>query len=132
MDQTLNKPVRGRPFQPGNNANPRGRPLKDRTIEKLCRAMTSEAVDTLKEIMLNGKKDGDRREAAKVILQYGWGRPRSEVEITTHVSLGQMHLEALKQINTAFEDQKAQAKLIDVTPELEPVGQTPGTDGKTS
>ena len=107
--QTEIKKVVGRPFPKGVSGNPTGRPRKDRSIEKLAKLYTDEAVETHVDIMRTGKKDNDRREAAKILLQYGWGQPRAQVDVSGEINLGAAHLQALKQINAAVRPKRDDA-----------------------
>ena len=75
---------RGKPFEPGNSANPGGRPKKteeQRKLEEMCRAKTTEAFDTIMEIMMGGQEKS-RLSAAQYIIDRGWGKAPSITEMT--------------------------------------------------
>jgi hypothetical protein len=61
----------------------------------LARSYTSEAIDTLVELMRHGKDKRVRGTAAQALLDRGWGKPKLEV-----VNEGDSgYLEALQQAN---------------------------------
>src|SRR5829696_547914 len=64
-------------WAPGQSGNPRGRPPADHgPVEKLCRALTEEAVETLATIMREGCSEAARIAASNAILDRGWGKAR--------------------------------------------------------
>ena len=63
---------------------------------KLARSYTSEAIDTLVELMRHAKDDRVRGTAAQALLDRGWGKPKVEV-VSEGGSAG--YLEALQQAN---------------------------------
>lgn len=74
----------GRPFQPGNCANPSGRPkLTPELLElrELARQHTRAAVEAIIAIMQDGGAPaGARVTAASEVLDRGWGRSMQSVE----------------------------------------------------
>ena len=66
-------------FAPGTSGNPGGRPKDEARVAELARSYTSEAIDTLVELMRCGKDDRVRGSAAQALLDRGWGKPRVEV-----------------------------------------------------
>lgn len=58
-----------------------GRPSKadELKIKKLTDPHIEKAIKTVIEIMANGDKSSDRLAAAKVILEYNWGKPSQMV-----------------------------------------------------
>lgn len=67
-------------WKPGQSGNPGGRPKKDRHIVRdAARAFTQEAVDTLVELMRNGKQEVTRINACVAILDRGWGKPAQAI-----------------------------------------------------
>lgn len=73
-------------FVAGNNTNPSGRPKVPQEVREAIRAACPEAVEVLIGIMRDAKeKTAYRLEAAKMILERGYGKPEvmSKVELTT-------------------------------------------------
>ena len=70
-------------FVAGNNANPSGRPKVPREVREAIRAACPEAVQVLIEL-LHDKKSLIRLEAAKTLLDRGYGKPESisKIELT--------------------------------------------------
>ena len=70
------------PWSKGQSGNPGGRPKGYRAFRKLCRGYTMEALDALADAL---KDDATRVAAAKVLLEFGWGKaePRSKMSMTT-------------------------------------------------
>lgn len=74
---TKRKP-RGKPFQKGQSGNPSGRPADLGQFRALCRSKSPQAVAALEAALANG--DSASVAAARVLLEYGWGRPQSSAE----------------------------------------------------
>jgi hypothetical protein len=72
---------RGRPFKKGESGNPGGRPKEIKDVQALARSHTAEAIETLVEIMRNGKPDRARSAAAELLLDRGWGRAPQTIDI---------------------------------------------------
>jgi hypothetical protein len=67
--------ARGRPFQPGQSGNPRGRPARDFDLAELARCHTQEAVGTLLQVMRDAKSPAAARiAAAGLLIDRGWGK----------------------------------------------------------
>jgi hypothetical protein len=82
-------------FAPGSSGNPGERPKDEAHVAELARSYTSEAIDTLVELMRHGKDKRVRGTAAQALLDRGWGKPKLEV-----VNEGDSgYLEALQQAN---------------------------------
>ena len=64
-------------------------------MAELARSYTSEAIDTLVELMRHSKDDRVRGTAAQALLDRGWGKPKVEVVNDS----GGGYLEALQQAN---------------------------------
>ena len=71
------KKPRGKPFAPGNSANPGGRPKLPEDIKhvrELARMYTQSAVAALVEV-LEGDSASAKVAAANALLDRGWGKP---------------------------------------------------------
>ena len=78
--QTIQKArLRSGKFAPGQSGNPGGRPKDDHRVAELARSYTVEAIDTLVELMRDGKDERIRGTAAQALLDRGWGRAKMEV-----------------------------------------------------
>ena len=67
-------------WKPGQSGNKGGRPAGFQEFRELCRARTHEAIDTLVECLA----DEDARvrvAAATALLDRGWGRPATTLEV---------------------------------------------------
>ncbi len=74
-----NRDENGR-FVAGNNANPSGRPKVPKDVREAIKAACPEAVRVLIEL-LHDKKSLIRLEAAKTLLDRGYGKPESMSKI---------------------------------------------------
>jgi len=78
--QTIQKArLKSGQFAPGQSGNPGGRPKDEYRVAELARSYTLEAVDTLVELMLDGKDERVRGTAAQALLDRGWGKAKVEV-----------------------------------------------------
>ena len=66
-------------FPKGQSGNPGGRPRDEQKVAELARSYTREAIDTLVDMMRNGKDERVRGTAATALLDRGWGKPKVEV-----------------------------------------------------
>ena len=82
-------------FQKGHSGNAGGRPKDEHRVAELARSYTTEAVDTLVELMRTGKDERVRGTAAQALLDRGWGKPK--VEVVTDEK--QDYIAALKAVN---------------------------------
>lgn len=76
------KKPRGRPFQPGNCANPGGRPKlpeEVKHVRELARQYSNEAIAALADVMATGSATA-RVSAANALLERGWGKAEQVVE----------------------------------------------------
>ena len=69
-------------FRKGRSGNSRGRPKRDLEIAALARTYTNEAINTLVEIMRNGKTSSAQLQAACAILDRGWGKPPQALDFS--------------------------------------------------
>ncbi len=75
------KKPRGKPFPPGNCANPGGRPKLPEDVKhvrELARKYTEGAIDTLAEVMATGSPNA-RVSAANSLIDRGWGKPEQPI-----------------------------------------------------
>ena len=70
--------VVGRPFPKGVSGNPSGRPGGYEEFRALCKSHTPEAVEALRAAL--GNNDSSGVAAARVLLEYAWGKPSSAPE----------------------------------------------------
>ena len=80
-------------FPKGKSGNPGGRPRDEQKVAELARSYSVEAIDTLVDIMRNGKDERVRGTAATALLDRGWGKPKVEV-----VAEGNGYVGALRQV----------------------------------
>ena len=84
-------------FQKGHSGNAGGRPRDEHKVSELARSYTTEAIDTLVDLMRHGNDDRVRGTAAQALLERGWGKPRVEVA-TMHKSNSESFIEALQEV----------------------------------
>ena len=66
-------------FKSGHSGNAGGRPRDEHKVAELARSFTKEALETLVDLMRNGKDERVKGTAAQALLDRGWGKPRVEV-----------------------------------------------------
>ena len=84
-------------FTEGHSGNPGGRPRDEHKLAELARSYTSEAVETLVELMRFGKDERVRGTAAQALLDRGWGKPKQE--LTASESGPEGYLALLQQVD---------------------------------
>ena len=89
--------LRSGQFAPGQSGNPGGRPKDEHRVAELARSYTAEAIDTLVELMRNGKDERVRGTAAQALLDRGWGKAKVEV-VTGEGS----YLDVLRAVNKSM------------------------------
>ena len=93
-------------FIAGHSGNAGGRPRDEYKVAELARSYTTEAIDTLVDLMRHGKDDRVRGTAAQALLERGWGKPRVEVA-TTHKSDSESFIEALQEVAKKVKNHKS-------------------------
>jgi hypothetical protein len=84
-------------FKPGQSGNPGGRPKGYGEVRELARAHTEKAIDVLASIMYDEKAAATARQAAaEALLNRGWGKPETTVNVGGQ---GSSWIEALRQIS---------------------------------
>ena len=86
-------------FSKGQSGNPGGRPRDEQKVAELARSYIREAIDTLVDIMRNGKDERVRGTAATALLDRGWGKPKVEV-----VAEGNAYVEALRAVAAELDE----------------------------
>lgn len=85
------KKPRGRPFPPGNKANPRGRPKLPpdvQDVRTLAKTYTRQAIEALAKIAFDTKASLPARVSALVhLLDRGHGRPTTPIEVESSTPL---------------------------------------------
>ena len=82
-------------FPKGQSGNPGGRPRDEQKVAELARSYTTEAIETLVELMRSGNDERVRGTAAQALLDRGWGKPKVEVM----AGVASSYVEALRLIN---------------------------------
>jgi len=85
-------------FAPGQSGNPGGRPKDEHRVAELARSYTLEAIDTLVELMRDGKDERMRGTAAQALLDRGWGKAKVEVVTGAEGS----YLDVLRVVNESM------------------------------
>ena len=93
-------------FLKGHSGNAGGRPRDDNKVAELARSYTTEAIDTLVDLMRHGKDDRVRGTAAQALLERGWGKPRVEV-VATHKSNSESFIKALQEVAEKVKERQA-------------------------
>ena len=68
-------------YKPGQSGNPKGKPAIPEDVKEAAKAHTLTAINTLVDIMLNGKNDASRVNASVAVLNRGWGAPKQTVDV---------------------------------------------------
>ena len=95
MQTIQNARLKSGQFAPGQSGNPGGRPKDEHRVAELARSYTVEAIDTLVELMRDGKDERMRGTAAQALLDRGWGK--AKVEVVTGADGG--YLDVLRVVN---------------------------------
>ena len=94
--QTIQKArLRSGQFAAGQSGNPGGRPKDEHRFAELARSYTVEAIDTLVELMRDGKDKRIRGTAAQALRDRGWGKAKAEVVASAEGS----YLDVLRVVN---------------------------------
>ena len=93
-------------FLKGHTGNAGGRPRDKHKVAELARSYTREAIDTLVDLMRNGKDDRVRGTAAQALLERGWGKPRVEVA-TTHKSAAESFIQSLQEVAERVKERRS-------------------------
>lgn len=105
-DETEKQIKRSGLFLPGKSGNPGGRPKGYAEFRQLCRDHSPEAVETLVTVL--GTGDAASVAAARVLLEYAWGKPASAPEdldaVTAASPFAGLSLEQLRELAEKVEE----------------------------
>jgi hypothetical protein len=108
-------------WQAGQSGNPKGRPSIKGEVETLARTYTSEAIETLVDLMRNGSPDAVRAAAANALLNRGWGLPRQAVDgslvIAPAKPIHRMSLEEVEAELARLEEGRQSTEIREAYPE---------------
>ena len=90
-------------FAPGSSGNPGGRPKDEYRVAELARSYTTEAIETLADLMKHSKDDRVRGTASQALLDRGWGK----ANVTMRFNEKHDYLEALKAAAELIEAKKS-------------------------
>jgi len=97
--QTIQKArLRSGQFAPGQSGNPGGCPKDEHRVAELACSYTLEAIDTLVELMRDGKDERVRGTAAQALLDRGSGKAKLEVVTGVEGS----YLDVLRVVNESM------------------------------
>ena len=85
-------------FTPGSSDNPGGRPKDEHRVADLARSYTTEAIETLVDLMRNATEDRVRGTAAQALLDRGWGKARQEI-VQDIAGPQESYLDVLKRVS---------------------------------
>ena len=106
-DRPENRSKQGSRWRPGQSGNPHGRPGGYEEFRSLCRTKSPAAVQAL-ELAL-GAGDTSSVAAARVLLEYGWGKPSAAPEDLEAVReanpLSGLTLEQLRELASRAEEE---------------------------
>jgi len=73
-------------FKKGQSGNPGGRPKNDNVLVALAKAKTPEAFKEILRLLKYSEEDSIRLGCAKTIFEYGFGKPRMEVDLDSEIT----------------------------------------------
>ena len=85
----------------GYSGNAGGRPKDEHNIAALARSYSTEAIDTLVELMRYARDDRVRGTAAQALLDRGFGKPKVEIQ-----NNNADFRDALEQVGKVLDDKK--------------------------
>ena len=120
------KRIRGRPFAPGNNANPTGRPKLPAEIKQLAQSYGPKAIQLAVDLVDTCGSARVRLAAAEVLLDRGYGKAVQHIEHefsgdrvkAMFVAVGNAELEILTDVLGAGEAQQVCRRIVDRAGEL--------------
>ncbi|PDS75447.1 hypothetical protein [Rhizobium sp. L43] len=106
--------VVGKPFAKGQSGNLNGRPAIPPEVKEAAKAHTLLAIETLVDVMKNGKNEASRVNSAVAMLNRGWGAPTQQVDVEhTHKQDWSALLSALDAHNVAKTLTRSEAPVIE-------------------
>ena len=107
--QTIQKArLKSGQFAPGQSGNPCGRPKDEYRVAELARSYTVEAIETLVELMRDGKDERVRGTAAQALLDRGWDKAKLEVVTGAEGS----YLDVLRAVNEPLVGRKRDVHIV--------------------
>ena len=85
----------------GYSGNAGGRPKDELNIAALARSYSTEAIETLVDLMRNARDDRVRGTAAQALLDRGFGKPKVEIQ-----NNNADFRDALEQVGKVLDDKK--------------------------
>jgi len=88
-------------YLPGTVGTSPGRPKVPEDLKQAFRALSMDALNVLKSIMLNPEaRDSDRSKAADSILDRAWGKPAQAIEMSGGITEARVDISKLSDTQT--------------------------------
>lgn len=86
-DNTVKAKPRGKPFLPGNCANPGGRPKMPKDLKELAQASAPEALRIALDLMKTAKSEQVKLRAAEIVMDRGYGKPAQSIDANVNAEV---------------------------------------------